>query len=301
MARLPEHEYIMDTGEVPSESLENIAYLARSENRLQVLAALTTRIPAPGKEPPSYDRRDLAGLTGTSRTTIGRILAEFEDRKWARRTIDGEYVATPQGQHLAVQFEQLMGSVGTIQELDEAMANFPASDLSISGTDAVYGIQDFDEVTIHRPGAYDPETLGQVLGERTKATRTHYSLAFAAPVKPYVDAFVEKTETEGWETNELVYSDRLIDWYGPNTRPTRTQVRNILETTNIKLFRYEGYMPCQLFIFDDSVLIDNSQATNVEVGTYVESRNSTVRAWAVDLLNRYKENSTEVIPEDLAE
>lgn len=301
MSRLTKNEYTMDTGEVPSGSLEDIAYLARSENRLQVLAALTTRIPPPGKEPPSYDKRDLAGLTGTSRTTLGRILTEFEDRKWVRRTIDGEYVATPQGKHMAVQFEQLLGSVGTIQELDEAMANFPASDLSIGGTDAVYGIQDFDEVTIHRPGAYDPKTLGQVLGERTRASATHYSLAFAAPVKPYVDAFVEKTESDGWEANELVYSERLIDWYGPNTRPTRTQARNILETTNIRLFGYEGHMPCQLFIFDETVIIDNSQATNVDVGTFVESRNPTVRAWAVDLFNRYKENSTEVTPEDLAE
>lgn len=57
---------------VPIEALEDIAYLLRSPNRVRILDALT-------RDP--YSRRELGEQTGTSRTTLDRIVNELEERR----------------------------------------------------------------------------------------------------------------------------------------------------------------------------------------------------------------------------
>ena len=72
--------------------IESIEFLARSPHRVGVLEALA--------DGPT-DRRDLTETTGASSPTVGRILADFEDRQWLVRdgptyalTALGEYVAS---------------------------------------------------------------------------------------------------------------------------------------------------------------------------------------------------------------
>lgn len=289
-----------DTDE-PTERLEPIAYLSRSEYRVQVLEALTDTVPKPGQEPPGYDPRELRGVTGASEATLSRILNEFDTRGWAKRTSDGEYVATAQGQHLAVQFGPLVESVETIQKLGDDVAKIPASDLTIGSTRDVYSLAEFDEVTVHRQGAFDQMTVGKYLGNLTRESSRHLSMGFTAPDEEYNKAVAEGLEEGENPFDEAVYAGPLIDWYGEDTSPTRAQVKELLESTTWELYRYEGYMPCQLFIFDETVVIENSQAETITIGTFLESQNDTVRAWALDVFESYKEQSEQVSPEDLSD
>jgi len=56
--------------------LEEIEFLARSQNRVAVLRLLATE---------SHTRRSLAAATGASQATLGRIPEDFTDRSWVRR------------------------------------------------------------------------------------------------------------------------------------------------------------------------------------------------------------------------
>ena len=87
---------------IPAEALKEVAYLSRSANRVEILQTLTRE---------SHTRRDLTELTGASRTTLDRIVNELEDRGWARRTDDGDYTATPAGDHLMAQLLPFVESV----------------------------------------------------------------------------------------------------------------------------------------------------------------------------------------------
>ena len=87
---------------IPAEALKEVAYLSRSANRVEILQTLTRG---------SHTRRDLTELTGASRTTLDRIVNELEERGWARRTDDGDYTATPAGDHLMAQLLPFVESV----------------------------------------------------------------------------------------------------------------------------------------------------------------------------------------------
>ncbi len=84
-------------------ALEEIEFLALSANRVEVLRLLAT-------EP--HSRGELAAETGASQATLGRIIADFEERSWIRRT-GGEYVATATGRIVANGFTDLLGGLET--------------------------------------------------------------------------------------------------------------------------------------------------------------------------------------------
>ena len=67
--------------------LAEVEFLARSQNRVEVLTALAEQ---------RQTRRDLEAQTDASQATLGRILGDFQDRSWVRK--DGsEYIATATG------------------------------------------------------------------------------------------------------------------------------------------------------------------------------------------------------------
>lgn len=88
-------------------TLDDIEFLARSDHRVAVLDALA--------EGPC-DRDDLRGATGASSPTMGRILADFEDRRWIIR--DGStYELTQLGAFVTDRFADLRGAMATERKL----------------------------------------------------------------------------------------------------------------------------------------------------------------------------------------
>lgn len=58
------------------QPLDAVEYLSRSENRVQVLEALTAN---------ALTRCDLQEEIGVSQATLSRILQDFTDRGWVRK------------------------------------------------------------------------------------------------------------------------------------------------------------------------------------------------------------------------
>lgn len=78
-------------------SLNAIEFLSRSEHRVKVLNALSVQ---------PCDRTDLRAVTGASSPTMGRILANFEERQWIVR--DGpSYELTRLGEFVTERFVDL--------------------------------------------------------------------------------------------------------------------------------------------------------------------------------------------------
>jgi len=160
--------------EVPTRALEDVAYLARSVNRVRILGVLTNR---------SATRRELAEVTGTSRTTLDRIVNELEDRGWAKRTLDGTYTATPQGTQLQRQFQPFLDSVVAIRKLGNAVAWLPTEELTV-------GLEHFADAIVQRPERDDPvETIDLMVEMVDEATR-HRAFTHLVPPEPLSEAIV---------------------------------------------------------------------------------------------------------------
>lgn len=97
------------------DPLEEVEFLARSENRVELLGLL-----AAGR----HDRAELADRTDVSQATLGRILEDFGERSWVRHEGDG-YVATATGRLVAEGIGELLETLSAEQSLREVVRYLP--------------------------------------------------------------------------------------------------------------------------------------------------------------------------------
>lgn len=262
-------------GEVPGGALDTIAYLARSENRVRILRELTRS---------AYPRRDLEEVTGTSRTTLGRILGEFEERGWAERTVDGTYAATPCGEHVVAAFDPLVGAMETVERLGEAVAWLPTDDLSID-------LRHFRDATVRRSAPNEPVEAGRRMSDLLADGRRFRTLTFLAPPVSVGEAMGAGVR-DGRLMAEHVLAGGLVDYLRehPEGPP---DWRAYLEN-GARVYDYDGHVPCNLFVVDETVFVGNAGAESTDPTALIESRNEAVRKWADQLIGSYREDATEV-------
>jgi predicted transcriptional regulator len=269
---------------ISPDALEDIAYLSRSPNRIRILHALSNG---------PYTRREVEEFTEASRTTLDRIVNELEERGWAERTTDGAYVATPVGNHLVEQFMPFIDSVVAIRQLDEAVAWVPTDELSIS-------MQHFSDASVRWSAQTDPmETIDYFTDLIRETTEFRILTNLAAPV-PFAEAIRDRI-VSGRLTAEFVVADEIIEymWAQPD-RQKRWQ--EILEG-DASMFRHEGTIPCNMYIFDDTVLIKKGGAEPIKdgYGVPIQCKNQRVLSWAHDLIDQYRNAATRIDTEGLAE
>lgn len=269
---------------ISTEALEDVAYLSRSPNRIKILDSLASG---------PYSRRELVELTGASRTTLDRIVNELEERGWARRTNDGNYVATATGKHLMAQVRPLIGSVEAIRRLDEAVAWLPVDELSI-------GLHHFSDAVVLRPEQDDPMETVDYYTELIRETTEFRVLTHLAPPVPLAEAMRDRIAS-GRLAAEYVLTDDIIDYLREQS-DRRIRWRAIVEE-GAGVFRTPGALPCNLWIFDDVVLIKKSGPEPIQdaYGVPIQSENETVRSWAEDLIDRCRADATRVEVETFAE
>lgn len=271
------------TGSIPTDALEDVAYLSRSANRVAILDALAAE---------SYPRRELGEETGVSRTTLDRIVNEFEDRGWAERTTDGEYAATTTGRHLVAELRPFVESVEAIRRLGEALAWLPA-DLDI-------GLQHFSDATVRRPKGDDPmETVDYFVDLATDADRMAV-LSHLSPPIPLSRTMRDRIVAGDLRGQFVVTGDCLEYLRGHADR--RARWRDILEAGG-EVYRYDGHLPCNLFVFGETVLIKKSApgSFHASYGVPIESHNDAVRVWADEVVERHREAATRVDTEAFAD
>lgn len=285
-----------EIGDDPDGPLEDIAYLARSANRIAVLEALTSQVTPPGKSKRGYTRRDLADRTETSRTTLGRILTEFEERGWAVRSNEGGYIATPIGEHVAAEFEPLVNSMDTLGELGEAAAIVPSSELTgeMIGVPSI-SIRDFSDATVRKPDSFDPTFFGRYFAEIVRGAHSVSSMVYIATPQNMLTA-VEEELQKGDLMVESVFSSSVTDHIleNPGVGPRQEHAKH----QNVDMYRYSGHIPCNLFVVDDIVLLENSQVDSVPDGTTIETQGESVREWALAVIEGYIEESERITPDE---
>ena len=129
-------------------SLEDIEFISRSESRVAVLDTLT-------EEPRTRD--ELKTATEASRTTLSRMLADFEDRGWIERP-DRQYELTPEGAVIASEVMRLLENMETAKQLDGTLRWLPTDEFDFD----LRRLRDAEVFTLHWN---DPASMRQ-LAER---------------------------------------------------------------------------------------------------------------------------------------
>lgn len=267
-----------DSDAVPTDALDDIAYLARSANRVSLLDALTSE---------SYTRRDLDEHTGIARTTIGRILNEFEERGWVERTTEGKYTATPRGEHVTAEFGPLVEAMQAIRNLDDTIVWLPTDELSI-------GLQHFQDATVRPTQRNSPNALATYLLDLMRDASTFYTLTYLAPTLELLHCMRERV-VSGQLTAENVFTADLIEYL--HTQSEQRQGWQDCIEAGAGVYSFEGRIPCNVFIVDGTVLIANNQPDPGHPCEFIESPNETVRRWARELVETYRNDAERVSAE----
>jgi len=268
---------------VPADALEDVAYLSRSANRVRILDALT-RGPT--------TRRALAEGTGTSRTTLDRIVNELEERGWAERTADGDYVATTTGDRLMAEVRPFLESVQALRRLGDAVTWLP-DDLSV-------GLHHFSDAAVRRPEGDDPiETVDYFVELAREADEIRVLTHLAAPM-PLAQAMRDRLAA-GESTARYVLTGDLVD-YLADTEEHRTIWQDLLGA-GARLYRYGDHIPCNLYVFGETVLVKKSRPGPIHdsYGVPIVTQDEAVRSWATDLVEQYRAGATRVGAERFAD
>lgn len=266
----------------PDEALEDIAYLSRSGNRVDVLELLATEAHTP---------RELREAVDASRSTVRRIIAELVERDWAKRTTDGDVVATVKGEHVVSAFGPLVGSLQAIQELDETIAWLPSDELPID-------LYHFSDATVRRGERNSPAAEASYLHDRLRDASTLSNLTSVGPPLSMMETTRDGVVT-GRLTATTILTEKLLKYL--QNQPEQVPLWREYITAGADVYCYGGEVPCHLFIVDETVLIGNNQPEVIRPCEFIESDDETVLSWARELIESYRADADRLDSEAFAE
>lgn len=266
---------MLDSDETRSEGgLSDIAYLARSANRVEILATLTT-----GPHTP----RDVEAATDVSRSTLERILSELDERGWAERATAGGYTATTVGEYAVTEFAPLVESMATLRTLRDAVDWLPREELSI-------GLHHFSDATVRTPASNSVTAPAAYMTNLLREATEFSCLVRIAPPIGFEIAMRDRAVSGQLTTEHVITEDELAYIAEQSDRVRRW--REYLET-DVDVYCYDGDVPCNLFVIDETVLVADREP---EVCAFIESENETVREWARDVIRTHRTEADRLQP-----
>jgi predicted transcriptional regulator len=240
-------------------SLDDVEFLVRSPSRMAVLDAI--------HEAPRT-RDELKESTDASRTTLSRMLADFEDRGWVERT-NSRYQSTPEGAFVASEVTRLLENMETAEKLDGALRWLPTDEFGFD----LRHLRDAEIITLQWN---DPASM-RLLAEHLDGASRVRSMADSVS-REVVDILRELT-VEGGGTYEGILSPGAIEIIREHPA-LREQVREMLGSGRATVYRYDGEeVRSMVMCFDDVVALCNHASGGPRMEG-IMTDDATVRSWA---------------------
>lgn len=256
-------------------ALEEIEFLALSENRVEVLRLLAD------------DRRtrsDLGAATGASQATLGRVLRDFEDRSWIRRE-DGGYVATATGRLVAEGFTDLLDILETEGKLRDVVAYLPTREME-------FDLRRLADATVTTPSGARPDAPVQ---------RVLDLLGDADEIRVFSHAFNEQSIAairervgDGGATFRGVFSRSAVDALADD-EALREEFASLLAADGAAVRVREEGIPLAVTVADGTVHLLVRDENGV-LRASVDVDDPAVRSWGGDAFDRYWRTASPLDP-----
>ncbi|WP_254278875.1 helix-turn-helix transcriptional regulator [Haloarcula marina] len=258
-------------------ALADIEFLALSPNRVTVLKRL-----AAGR----HTRRELADVTGASQATLGRILSDFEDRRWVRRA-EGGYVATATGELVAEGFGDLLSILETERELRDIVPFLPTEAMD-------FDLRHLADATITTPSQTHPNApLQRLLALMRDADEvTAFSHAFN---DQSLSVAADRTDDQRFRA---VLSRTAVDALAAEA-PLKKRLRSLVDAESAAIRVYDDDIPLAVTVVDDVVNLLVRDDRGV-LQASVDTDSPAVRSWAMARFDAYWDASTPLDRDSLA-
>ncbi|WP_290811958.1 winged helix-turn-helix domain-containing protein [Halovivax sp.] len=260
--------------------LAEVAFLVRSDHRVAVLEELADR-PA--------DRNDLRAATGASSPTMGRILADFEERRWIVRN-GPTYELTAPGEFVADRLREFRDAVRIERTLRDVAQWLPHE---IDG----FGLELFTDAVVSRPGPgypYQPvERFAQLLHETERMRGFGMAILKSSNLEAFFERALEDLDCE------YVYPPAVFEAVRSWDERTVTEAAaradyTVLLHDDLPLSEW-----CGVCILDERVSICCYDPETGLLRALVDTESAEMRAWAASLFDRYRAEARPIDAADL--
>ncbi len=249
-----------------------IEYLVRSDHRVAVLELLADR---------PRDRSELRSATGASASTMSRILAAFEERRWLARN-GHRYELTVLGAFVADRLSAFTDAMQVERTLRDVAPWLP---YEMDG----FSVELFTDVVISNPGPGYPYRPVERIAQLLRESETMRGFGMAVLKSSNLDAFFDHVVDD--IDCEYIYPphvfEALLSWdaetvMDATTRPTYT----VLLHGSLPLHEW-----CGVCIFDDRTCICCYEPESGLLRALVDTESPAMRNWAASLYERYRDEA----------
>lgn len=261
--------------DVLEASIDELEYLSRSKHRLQVLNALSAD---------SRERTDLRTMTGASSPTMGRILSDFQERRWIRR--DGAtYELTRLGAFVAVRSTEFCESMATERKLRNVWQWLP---LEMEG----FSVDLFADAVVSYPGPgypYEPiERMNQLMKNTERVRGFGTVVLKSGSLETVCGAVIAGMEMEFVFSTDVL--EATLAWNAERMVETA-------DCENCRLFVHDDLPDgdrCGLNIVDDRVAICGHDPESGALRAIIDTGAAEAREWAISLFEQLRRESSPV-------
>ena len=249
-------------------ALDDIAFLARSQNRVEILAMLSAG---------PHTRAELQEATDISRPTVGRVVTELQARSLATQT-GQEYTTSPLGEFLAAEFQSLLEGAETMRKLRGVIKWLPTDEFDFT-------LDCFADATITTPRPGDPTApIRRAATMIREADHIQFLCTAFAPTM--YDAIWQRTVHDD-QIAIGVMTNELIDAIHAESQ-TVTVIHEIIASGKAKLYRYDGQCSYDMAIFDETLVGLLVLDDDGYVRAVIDTENEAVRAWVASTIDAHQ-------------
>lgn len=258
---------------------ELLAFVARSENRVEALLALETG---------PMSRSALQETTGTPRATLSRILADFRDRDLVERN-GYAFAITPLGRLLAGELRSIFEAVEVGFELQALAPWLPLNELGL-------GIEVFRDARVTLPTPVEPLAPVQRTADQLMASERVRGLCNNL-VPELLATLSEAVEEAGLRIDVVVTVDAFE---AVTADPTASRaVRTMLHAGGLDLAVCPAWVPQLAIEVDGGVLLEVTDEDGAIHGL-IETEHEAVRSWFESAFAEYRGRADRITSDCLA-
>lgn len=256
--------------------LDTIEYLARSEHRVEVLDAIRSK---------PRTREEIRSLADASRVTVGRIIADLEERGWIVRT-GQRYEATPRGEFVAAEFTRLMRNLESFESLPPVVEWIP-------GAQPTFDLCHLADATV--VSADESDLIAPIRRALDLIARSE-NLRIIANSASREFAEATRDAVESGQTHALIVPPETVDAMRGDP-DLHAATREVLESGRATLLQYDGDDDLPVVqIGDETVALCSGDHR-----TMVETDDESVYEWAESYFASLRSDATPVSLEAFAD
>lgn len=257
-------------------ALDDVAFLANSQNRVAVLETL-----ADGP----HHRDELLEAVDVSRVTLGRILGDLETRRWIERS-GQECRATPLGEWVSTEFAEFLETMVSERRFREVLSWFPTERVT-------FDVRCLRDAAIVGPTSTN--ISAHVRREADCLRTAQRARVLSSRTAPLLVEATRAAVEERAQQFEGVLTPDLIETVA-NDATMAPLVVDIIEEPSVDIYVYDDELPVILFIADDTVGLPLKDETDV-ARTLLLCENDAVYDWAEETFERYRTRAEPVEPD----